>query len=263
MRSGPLDVEHQEKKHLGTSGSIGAIVLHGLLALLTIGAISAPARVKNKLENLDWIEVEAPPPPAAVEPPPPPPPPPEPPKISRTDPPPSSAAPAESEPQPHEAPPSAAEAGQVLAADDVVDFGETFVVGRGSRYRGGTSDANGTSTVAVRKVDARGGGNGSAQAGAAPAKNLSHAPSLQGGASWDCPFPHEADEEGIHQAVATIEVNVSAAGKVSTVNVVQDPGNGFGRAAKRCAFNKDWSPGTNAEGSPIAATTVVRVRFQR
>jgi periplasmic protein TonB len=264
-RLSPLDIPHKETRYLGASGGVGAIALHALLAFLALGAVSAPARVVETLEGgIDWIDVEPPPaePPPRVEPPAPV----KTPKVSSDRaPPPTPTAPSASAAPSEEAKPSAAEAGQVLAAEELVDFGESFVVGRGTRYAGGTTDAAGTSTIAVRQVGARGTGSGQGNggSGAKPTRNLTRPPTLKGGASWDCPFPHEADDEGIHQAVATIEVRVVATGKVSAVSVLVDPGNGFGRAAKRCALNKDWSPGTNAEGLPVESTTTVRVRFER
>jgi hypothetical protein len=54
-----------------------------------------------------------------------------------------------STPKPEPPPPQAAQAGQVLTQDsDVLDLSNTFVVGSGSKYAGGTTDANGTATKA-------------------------------------------------------------------------------------------------------------------
>ncbi|HEY0467401.1 MAG TPA: hypothetical protein VGC79_24545, partial [Polyangiaceae bacterium] len=145
---------------------------------------------------------------------------------------------------PHEAPaPPAAQAGQVLAAaDDVVDFGDSFVVGKGESYAGGTTDANGTAAHPVQEPQARG-------AGASPTKTAlievdhSRAPRLAGGSSWDCPFPVEADDAGLQHALVTLRIEVAADGHVLQASATRDPGHGFGREARRCALGKRWAPG--------------------
>ena len=166
----------------------------------------------------------------------------------------------------HEPPaPAAAQAGQVLGtAEDVVDFGDEFVVGKGSNYAGGLSEANGTATHAVRDRRASGtgvpGGVGSA---AAPGIDLSRAAQLAGGSAWDCPFPVEADDAGVDHAVVTLRVEVGADGRVVQASATRDPGHGFGREARRCALYKRWAPGLDREGRAASSVTVVNVRFER
>ncbi|HMJ13651.1 MAG TPA: energy transducer TonB [Polyangiaceae bacterium] len=160
-------------------------------------------------------------------------------------------------------PPAAAQAGQVLSAnEEVVDFGDTFVAGTGSTYAGGVTHAQGTSTQAVRDARARAGGVVGGQ-GTSPAGDLSRAPQLAGGARWDCPFPEEADAEGIDRAAVTLRVDVGSDGRVAGVTVMRDPGTGFAREARRCALRKRWSPALDRAGNPKAGAAVVNVQFVR
>jgi hypothetical protein len=50
---------------------------------------------------------------------------------------------------------------------------------------------------------------------------------------------------------------------VDQVEVVKDPGFGFGREARRCALRKRWQAGRNKAGQAIAASRLLNVRFQR
>jgi periplasmic protein TonB len=170
-------------------------------------------------------------------------------------------------PQPEPAAPQAAQAGQVLTRDfAVLDLSNTFVVGAGAKYAGGTTDSTGTATKAVRNPSARGsamGGTGTGPATPGLVLRKGRPPRLAGGASWNCPFPPEADLNDVNQALVTLQVSVAANGAVNSADVRNDPGHGFGRAARRCALTKRWDPGLDALGQPTAATAVVNVRFQR
>jgi protein TonB len=84
-----------------------------------------------------------------------------------------------------------------------------------------------------------------------------------GGSAWNCPFPAEADGDGVDNAVVTIRVDVSSAGTVRNVIVLSDPGHGFAREARRCASSKKWSPTLDHDGTPIQGTVTLRVRFDR
>lgn len=69
--------------------------------------------------------------------------------------------------------------------------------------------------------------------------------------------------EQIDRATVSLHVQVTAAGKVEKVTVTDDPGYGFGRVAKQCAFRKRWDPGFDRLGKPTEATARLRVQFQR
>ena len=161
-------------------------------------------------------------------------------------------------------PPTAARAGQVLdAKSEVVDFGDNFVTGSGDAYAGGVTNSHGTSTSAVRDVRARADSAGQSEKAVAPAVDLSRSPRLGGSAVWQCPFPVEADDAGIDHAAVTLHIDVGADGGVRGVTTLADPGNGFGREARRCAGSKRWLAGLDRTGHPVDASATVNVRFDR
>lgn len=205
---------------------------------------------------------EEPPPPAPEEPKAEPEPEPEPPVVRET-------------PPPQAPPPQPAEAAKVLTSDPQpnegpVDLTNTFVTGSGSTYAGGTTSSEGTSKTAVYNPLATPTGvPGGTGTGPVPPparkEDRSRAPGLLGSVDWnDCPFPGEADAEQIDQAFVLIQVRVKPDGSPENVTVVQDPGHGFGREARKCAMRKRYSQGLDADGNPMTGTTKpFRVRFER
>jgi periplasmic protein TonB len=264
----PLDDVSPKSRGVRGWALAGASLGHALAGvfLATMGH-GVVAQAKAPLVS-EWVEVDmSPPPPAPSVPPPP--------STAEVLRPPPRAATSAAPPvsvdskvppslHPAETPPAAAEAGQVLtAADEVVDFGDTVVSGQGS-YAGGTTERGGTSKFAVRDGGARAHGvpGGRASAGP-PAPSRARQPALAGGARWDCPFPHEADDEGVDTATVALRVQVGLLGQVLGVEVVSDPGAGFGREARRCALKKRWQPGLDREGAAAAMSALVHVRFER
>jgi periplasmic protein TonB len=170
-------------------------------------------------------------------------------------------------------PPAAAEAAKVLTAEpdpnEPVDMTNTIVQGNADNYAGGQSANNGTSKKAVANMNAQPngvpGGTGTAPAPAAPRVDRSRKASLSGSSDWtDCPFPAEADAEQIDQAFVLIQVRVKPDGNPETVTVVQDPGHGFGREARKCAMRKKYTNALDPDGNPMpAVTNPFRVRFER
>jgi protein TonB len=259
----PLDREPENARSPAVVAAVGAAVVHVALVIAANAAASSPVEDRRPQARVtQLIEVELPkpapesPPRAAPEP--------EPPE------PPHSALPRPAPVRPRDAatkrdarPPAAAQAGQVLAAaNDVVDFGETFVAGAAKSYAGGTTESGGTATHAAADARARAGGV-EGGTGTKLGGYLSRSPQLAGGAAWDCPFPEEADAIGLDAALVTLRVGVDRQGSVARVDVVRDPGDGFGREARRCAMRKRWAPGLDRAGNPVTATAVVHVRFQR
>lgn len=171
------------------------------------------------------------------------------------------------------APPAAAEAAKVLTADpdpnEPVDMTNTIVQGNADKYAGGQSANTGTSKTAVTNMAAQPngvpGGTGTAPAPAAPRVDRSRKAGLLGSSDWtDCPFPAEADAEQIDQAFVLIQVRVKPDGNPETVTVVQDPGHGFGREARKCAMRKKYTNALDADGNAVpAVTNPFRVRFER
>ncbi|HVT10130.1 MAG TPA: ferric siderophore ABC transporter substrate-binding protein, partial [Polyangia bacterium] len=162
----------------------------------------------------------------------------------------------------HHAPAAPAQAGQIAAATDApLDFtGSAFVVGSGSTYAGGTSTAAGTSrTPAAGAVAPNGHGDGQV----AP-RTRAKAVSLDQ-ASWNCPWPAEADARQVDQETVVIRVAVRADGRVERADVLDDPGFGFGRAARDCALSsRAFTPALDASGAPVAGLSPpIRVHFYR
>jgi protein TonB len=61
-----------------------------------------------------------------------------------------------------------------------------------------------------------------------------------------------------------IQVKVKPDGSPENVSVIQDPGHGFGREARKCAMRKKYSQGLDPDGNAIGGTTKpFRVRFER
>jgi protein TonB len=235
--------------------AIGTMLVHGaMFALVAFAGVHVPRSVVKHEPESQLVEVtEAPP-----EPPPPPPAQPEP----EPPPPPPTAAKAPPTHAPRAAPaPAAASASPLITApEEAVNFGDSFVVGNASTYGGGKVASGGTAQHGAPGGVATGVRGGT---GREPAGDLSRAPTLAGGASWDCPFPLEADEAHIDHAVVGLRVEVAADGGVRRVTAIRDPGNGFGREARHCAERKRWSPGADRTGRPAPGVALVNVRFDR
>ncbi|MGD0526175.1 MAG: energy transducer TonB [Polyangiaceae bacterium] len=177
---------------------------------------------------------------------------------------------------PHEAPPpppSPAQAAKVLTAepkpDEPLDLtGNTIVTGNADTFAGGFTASNGTNPNAVHTMPSQAGvsgGTGKPQAAApAPAgPDRSRGASLSGGSQWSCPFPSEADTAQIDEAFVSLQVDVQPDGTPTAVRITQDPGNGFGREARRCAMNKHYQSALDHDGTPISGTWKARVHFSR
>ncbi|HKQ68743.1 MAG TPA: energy transducer TonB [Polyangiaceae bacterium] len=252
-------------------GIIGALLVHVAGASEAVRLADGLGRWAHDL-RLDvhaylfrFYEVEM-----VEPPPPPPPPPPEEPKPEPEAPKPVAAA----APREHEPAPAPAQAGKILTQepDDnaPVDLtGDGFVTGSADTYAGGVTASNGTSTKAVRNLNAvaggQPGGTGTQPGPAAPSgPDLSRPPSASGASEWDCPFPPEADADQIDFQRVEIAVTVRADGAAQDVKVIADPGHGFGRAARQCALRRAWTPALDRQGKPTAGTIPrVGVTFRR
>jgi protein TonB len=151
-----------------------------------------------------------------------------------------------------------AQAARVLGAtDDVAEFSETLIRGRGRTFSAGATVVDSRAARARDRTDTAGAEQRRQDADA------SRGPGLAAGANWDCPFPEEADEREIAHAVVTLRVDVAANGGIDAVAIVSDPGAGFGREARRCALRKRWSPGRDRSGRALTASVLVHVKFDR
>ena len=159
---------------------------------------------------------------------------------------------------PESEPPPAAEAAQVVAADKSAENAAAFAIatGQGNQYAGGTTSASGTGKEA----------NHTGQVGTDNGTGVSHARAAQlRSRDWPCGWPSEAEDLDLEEAFVTVRVSVQPDGSLSDVQVLSDPGYGFGRRAVQCARTKvKFDPALDAAGQPIAGTTPpLRIRFIR
>lgn len=246
---------------------LGASAAHGAIAALVLQMPPAPsvARRGPDVVATSMFEVDLEPEPAPQPEEPPPDLEPEPPKRVR----PKAAAPPppdlpEPEPEPATEPepaPEAARAAKVLTQDtrQTPQTESAVPSGNAPVPPGGHTAALGTANLAVRNKHARAlgvqGGTGSG------VLDRSRPPRLAGGAQWDCPWPDEGDMVDQDEPTVTLRVQVSRNGSVQRVTVMDDPGFGFGREARRCALRKRWSPARDRAGRPVDNIALVRVRF--
>jgi TonB family protein len=81
---------------------------------------------------------------------------------------------------------------------------------------------------------------------------------------WQCPWPHAAELAEIDRQTVTLRVRVDAGGRVRGVTLIDDPGSGFGAAARTCAWLTRFSPALDREGKATPADSApIRVRFTR
>jgi protein TonB len=241
-----------------TSGGTALAAAGLALASLVAWMHATAPEMADKPGEVEIMREEAPPPPptATVTP------------EAKAPPPPR---PAQEAPPP---PPAPAQAAKVLTAepkpDEPLDLtGNTIVQGNADSFAGGFTTSNGTNNTAVNAMPSPTGvpgGTGQVQAPPPPppGPDRSRTASLGGGGEWSCPFPAEADTAQVDEAFVTLQVDVKADGSASTVRVLSDPGNGFGREARRCAMNKRYATALDHDGTAIAGTTrAFRVHFSR
>ncbi len=245
-------------RRLAVGGAAVLALYGGALSLVSrlgnsLGPWSAEmaARIHEAIAMERAIDVTPPPPQAA---PPPPAPAPEAPHIAipRT-------ARALNAQQPRATPP--AQAGQLAAAStEPVDFtGMAFIVGSGASYAGGTTTSSGTSRKAALGAVGPGPSVGKSSGGRSRARQVSLDQS-----AWNCPWPAEADAEQVNEQTVVLKASVGADGRAERVDVLSDPGFGFGAAARLCALRTRFEPARDSAGQPIAAQSPsIRVHFYR
>lgn len=244
------------RRRLATGGAVVVALYAGAFLVVTRFESSGPsfgaelaARVHDAIAAERTVDVTPPPPPPAP---------------ALETPPPAKAEPVvhlrmKAAPT-HPGPAAPAQAGKLAAvAESPIDFtGTVFVVGSGTSYAGGTTTRSGTSRIPPSGVVAPGGtGDGAAARSRARAVQLDQA-------AWSCPWPAEADARQVDQETVVLRVAVAADGRADRVDVVEDPGFGFGRAARQCALSTRFNPARDPGGAPIAALSPpIRVHFFR
>ena len=97
-----------------------------------------------------------------------------------------------------------------------------------------------------------------------PTVDRSKQAGLRGSSEWRCPWPAEADAAQVDEAFVTVSVIVKPDGTAQTVNVTNDPGYGFGRAARGCAMREKYTPALDRDGNAIGGPTrAFRIHFSR
>lgn len=76
--------------------------------------------------------------------------------------------------------------------------------------------------------------------------------SITPGTKWDCPFPSDTAKA---DANVLVVVHVENDGKPVSADVLEDPGGGFGEAAKKCALEKAYVAAHDVNGQPVRAAT--------
>jgi hypothetical protein len=79
-------------------------------------------------------------------------------------------------------------------------------------------------------------------------------------------FAQDTDEKKADQVDSTdvvLRISISATGVAKRVDILSDPGNGFGEEAKRYALAQHYRPALDRAGVPTEGSITVRVHFQR
>jgi periplasmic protein TonB len=251
-------------------GILASSAVHVLWLAGAARASSAPKLPAAPTEIEIAVDQPAPPPtaPPVEEPPAPEPAPSAPAQNAATAQPTQAQAPANNTPQ------AAAQAGQTVTApeseskgDDRADF--TMVQGEGTNYAGGTTAAQGTATNAVRGPASPTGTGTAPPAPAAPAPRPTATADLSRGAmpastDWNCSSLFPSDPEAGNSATVVIVVTVRPDGTPRSVSVMNDPGRGFGSAARSCALGQRYTAAHDRDGNPTTASTPpITVRFMR
>jgi len=157
-----------------------------------------------------------------------------------------------------------AQAGKLTAVtSDPVDFsGAAFVVGGAATFPGGVSAAQGRGTKPGTSTDPSATG-ATGDAGRSRGPSRARPVSLDQ-AAWSCPWPAEADAEQVNEKTVVLRVRVQADGRAQSVEVLSDPGFGFGAAARACALATRFDPARDADGRAVGALSApIRVHFYR
>ncbi len=161
----------------------------------------------------------------------------------------------------HARPAAPAQAGKLAAlAPAPVDFtGSAFVVGSGSAYAGGTTTSTGTSRTPTQGPVVPGGTGDGSSAVRSRARPVSFDQ-----AAWNCPWPAEADAQQVNEQTVVLRVTVRADGRAERVEVLSDPGFGFGVAARSCALHTAFEPARDSVGEAVMAQSPpIRLHFFR
>jgi biopolymer transport protein ExbD len=94
----------------------------------------------------------------------------------------------------------------------------------------------------------------------ASAKPQQSIPMLASGDTFPCEVSQHVDD--LKNKSAFIAIHVGPDGVAQTVDVLEDPGNGLGDAARQCALAQKYRPAVDATGKPITGVKKLRIFFQ-
>jgi hypothetical protein len=162
-------------------------------------------------------------------------------------------------------PPPPAQAGQVIAQapgpDQPRDLtGETFVTGTADAYAGGVTSSTGTNPHPVESpvVD---------PTAPAQVEDLSRPLGIADTRYFDhCPWPSGADSADVDRVAVAARIEVGPDGIADRVEVANDPGLGFRRAAIDCLARAPpsvWSVALDRSGRPVRASSRFNLVFKR
>ena len=156
-----------------------------------------------------------------------------------------------------------AQAAKIIASDQTAEpvdlTGAVFVTGDATKYAGGVTTSDGSSTRFVEKAEIV------AQAEPSRENRPSQASPVQLSAgAWRCAWPQKAMSRDIYEHSVVLRVEVNTQGKVTKANVVSGARDGFGEAAVNCALRTRFTPAKNRDGRVIQAKSPpIKVRFTR
>jgi protein TonB len=154
-----------------------------------------------------------------------------------------------------------AQAGQLAGVSpEPADFtGTPFIVGSGTSYAGGATTSSGTSRKATLGPMAP----EAPRSAPSSVRSRARAVTLDQSA-WNCPWPAEADAEQVNEQTVVLRASVRADGRAEHVDVLSDPGFGFGAAARLCTLRTRFEPARDVAGQPVPAQSPpIRVHFYR
>jgi hypothetical protein len=128
-------------------------------------------------------------------------------------------------------------------------FDDPFVSWFAGVYAGGPTAAGGGSAAGL--TDGSGGHGGANPGGRSGRRDLSHGAHLGPGGEWDCDFPPGNTSRARVRMIVTVRPDGSA----ESVEIVSDPGHGFGAAARECALKQRFLPASDPDGNPVRGAT--------
>jgi TonB family protein len=79
-----------------------------------------------------------------------------------------------------------------------------------------------------------------------------------------CPLPKFPNKAGkTESATVQLQITVTAEGRAANIEILKEPGNGFGEKAVEAVRKWKFKPARRPDGSPVAARVKIEVAFKR